>query len=177
MGFHERKTTQAAAQLLNLAKEHMPAAHLITLLYLVDREALLRWSRPVTGDTYSSTEFGPVLDRVSELLATHRDEAFWSQVIATIGNEAVLRHQPGRDELSEAEEELIHEIYWRFCVPDQVLPAQLATILPEWAAVDQRRPIRYADILRADQRSPEEIEAIEQDIAEVELVHSLFTAP
>jgi hypothetical protein len=176
MGFHERKTTQAATLLLNLAKERMSAARLGTLLYLVDREALLRWSRPVTGDTYSSTKFGPVLDRVSELLEPDGVEGFWRQFITTSGNEAILCYQPGRDELSEAEEDLIHEIYWRSLAPDQLLPNHLATILPEWAPTDERRPISYADILRTDHRSPEEIEGIERDIAAVEGVHILFAA-
>jgi hypothetical protein len=177
MGFNERKTTQAAAELLNLAKERMPVSHLITLLYLVDREALLRWSRPVTGDTYSSTQFGPVLDHVSKLLRSRNPEGFWRQFISPpFDSDVILWHQPGHDELSEAEEALIYEMHRKSHEPDWLHPSHLSSLFPEWYATDEGQPISYTDILRTDGRSPEEIEAIERDIAEVNLVHTLFAA-
>jgi len=41
---------------------------LIKLLYLLDREALLRGGRPVTTDRYVSMANGPVVSRIYELI-------------------------------------------------------------------------------------------------------------
>ena len=48
--FNEEKATQVAGALLLKAGGDMPYLKLIKLLYFVDREALLRWGRPVTTD-------------------------------------------------------------------------------------------------------------------------------
>jgi len=41
---------------------------LIKLLYIIDREALLRWGRPLTGDRYVSMDHGPVLSQTLNLI-------------------------------------------------------------------------------------------------------------
>jgi len=55
---------------------------LIKLMYLADREALLRWGRPISTDRYVSMDKGPVLSRVLDL-ATDGDDpsrpAIWSE--------------------------------------------------------------------------------------------------
>ena len=48
--FREAKTTQAAARLLTLRGGRMNYMKLLKLLYIVEREALLNWGRPVTAD-------------------------------------------------------------------------------------------------------------------------------
>ena len=45
--FNERRATEAAARFLKLRGGRMSYLKLIKLLYLLDREALLRWGRPV----------------------------------------------------------------------------------------------------------------------------------
>ncbi len=59
--FNEKKTTAVTALLLKLNGGAINSAKLLKLLYLTDREALLRWRRPLTGDDYVSTSNGPVL--------------------------------------------------------------------------------------------------------------------
>ncbi len=41
---------------------------LIKLLYLADREALARWGRPITTDTYVAMKHGPVLSYILNLI-------------------------------------------------------------------------------------------------------------
>jgi hypothetical protein len=41
---------------------------LIKLLYIVDREALLRWGRPVTTDRHVSMPKGPVVSQIYDLI-------------------------------------------------------------------------------------------------------------
>jgi hypothetical protein len=53
--FNERRATEAAARFLKLRGGKMSYLKLIKLLYLLDREALLRWGRPVTTDRNTPT--------------------------------------------------------------------------------------------------------------------------
>ena len=68
MRFNEAKATEAAARLIELRGGKMSYRKLIKLLYLADREALLRWGRPVTTDRYVSIDHRPVVSNVYELI-------------------------------------------------------------------------------------------------------------
>lgn len=57
--FNEAKATQAASRLLRLRGGRMSYLKLIKLLYIVDREAILRWGRPVTTEGTSQCQRGP----------------------------------------------------------------------------------------------------------------------
>jgi len=71
--FNERKATEAAARLLKLRGGTMSYMKLIKLLYLADREALLRWGRPISTDRYVSMDRGPVLSHVLNLVTDEAD--------------------------------------------------------------------------------------------------------
>jgi uncharacterized phage-associated protein len=114
--FNEKKATQAAAQFLDFRGGHMNYMKLIKLLYMLDREALLRWGRPVTFDTYFSMRLGPVLSDVHDLITEPQDPdlgpSFWSAHISEPSHYSVgIVDDPGSDELSEAEMKLIEEIW------------------------------------------------------------------
>src|SRR5947209_17144171 len=66
--FDERRATEAAARFLKLRGGRMKYLKLIKLLYFLDREALLRWGRPVTTDRYVSMYNGPVVSRIYNLI-------------------------------------------------------------------------------------------------------------
>src|SRR5438094_5768402 len=67
--FNERKAAQAASRLIQQSGGEMNYLALMKLLYLVDREALIRFGRPVTGDRVVSMKHGPVLSRIYDLIA------------------------------------------------------------------------------------------------------------
>lgn len=66
--FNELRATEAAARFLKLWGGPMNYLKLTKLLYLLDREALLRWERPVTTDRCVSVDNGPVVGRIYDLL-------------------------------------------------------------------------------------------------------------
>ena len=66
--FNERRATEAAARFLRLRGGRMSYLKLIKMLYFLDREALLRWGRPVTTDRYVSMANGPVVSRIYDLI-------------------------------------------------------------------------------------------------------------
>jgi uncharacterized phage-associated protein len=180
MTFNEKKTTQAAARLLGLANKRMNYMKLIKLLYLVDREALIRWGRPVTGDKYFSMKYGPVLSSVLDLINEQPfpgREGFWVKHISPASDyEVWLIQDAGCDELSQAEEKLIGEIYQTFGHLDPFdLVDHLHNSLPEWTKVTEGcTPIQYEDILTAGQKSPQEIRAIQDELEHLQFMRSLF---
>ncbi len=87
--FNERRATEAAAKFLKLRGGRMSYLKLIKLLYLLDREALLRWGRPVTTDRYVSMDNGPVVSRIYDLIREEPapgTDPVWRRFISTPGN-------------------------------------------------------------------------------------------
>jgi uncharacterized phage-associated protein len=181
--FDEKKSTQAAAYFLRLAKGKMNYMLLIKLLYLLDRRALLKWGRPVTGDSYFSMKLGPVLSEVLSLVSEKPDPdnpGYWAEHISAPRTYDIkLLSDPGDGALSESEESLINAVFEKYGHYDRFrLATHLHKILPEWKAVQSGRvPITHADILKAGGRSPRDIEAIEKDLKEVSLVRARFSSP
>src|SRR2546426_8827697 len=99
--FNERKATQAAGLLLQLRGGTMSYMKLIKLLYLADREALLRWGRPISTDRYVSMDRGPVLSRILDLATDGEDPgtpSIWASSIAAPSNyEVHLKDDAGLD--------------------------------------------------------------------------------
>jgi uncharacterized phage-associated protein len=132
--FNERKATQVAAQFLKAAGGRLPYLSLIKLMYLTDREALLRWGSPVTNDTYYALDRGPILSRVTNL-ARGQDEGqlFWAEHVSAPDNFCVnLVQDAGDEELSRAEERLIAEIHEQYGHLSQWQLVDLTHKLPEW---------------------------------------------
>ena len=180
--FNEAKATQAAACLLRLRGNRMSYLKLIKLLYLLDREALLRWGRPVTTDRYVSMDNGPVVSRVYSLI---RDEQppgssrIWRRFISPPEDwEVSLIADPGNDELSRAEESLIDEIFSAHGARGRWELVDLSHGLPEWRDPEGGAiPIEYRDILRAGRKTESEIASIEQDLEALAAVDSLMVTP
>jgi uncharacterized phage-associated protein len=178
--FNERKTTQAAARFLELAGGRMNYMLLIKLLYLSDRNSLTQWGRPVTGDDYFSMKYGPVLSEVLDLITGMPDpsgSSYWAKHISDPAHYIVeLTADPGDDDLSEAEEDVIETVFKKFGGYNQFdLAALLHQVLKEWQPVEHGRiPITCWDILRAVKKSPEEIVAIEEELLAVSEVERMF---
>lgn len=167
--FNERRATEAAARFLKLRGGRMSYLKLIKLLYLLDREALLRWGRPVTTDRYASMDNGPVVSRIYDLI---RDEPapgtdpIWRQYITTQSHyEVALTSDPETDELSPAEESLIEEIFAKYGRLSRWNLVDLSHELAEWQdPKGSAIPIEYRDILRAGKKTEGEIAAVESEL-------------
>lgn len=181
MRFNEAKATQAAARILRNRGGRMSYMKLIKLLYLADREALARWGRPITTDTYVSMDKGPVLSHVLDRInegPSPDDPSFWAQHIVPSGNyEVTLAEDPAGDLLSEAEDELLDEIFRAHGDLTRWQIVDLVHKLPEWRDPQGGAiPIGYADILRAKNKKPEEIAAIENELAALSQMDALIGA-
>jgi uncharacterized phage-associated protein len=167
--FNERRATEAAARFLKLRGNRMSYLKLIKLLYFLDREALLRWGRPVTTDRYVSMDNGPVVSRIYGLIreesAPGADSIWRRYISAPLGWEVVLIAEPETAELSRAEEELIDEIFAERGRMSRWDLVRLSHDLPEWQDPNGSAiPIQYSDILRAGNKTETEIAAVEAEL-------------
>jgi uncharacterized phage-associated protein len=183
MPFNQAKAAQAAVRLLKSRGGRMSYMKLIKLLYLADREALARWGRSITADCYVAMPHGPVLSQVLDLINEQPDpaaaESTWAHYISEPDHYEVSLKQsevPG-DLLSEAEDQLLDEIFAKFGHLTRWQIRDLAHTLPELRDPEGGViPITVADILKAQHKTPEEISAVEDDLLELAQIDALFAA-
>ncbi len=173
--FDEKRSTQAAAQFLKKAGGTLNYMVLLKFLYLADREALLRWGTPITGDSYLSMRWGPLLSRTHDLITEELPQeetaaSFWKTHINKKNYEVGLEKDPGNDALSEADERLISEVFDKFFSKYKELNSNpfafcdyLHTVLPEYKSAErgQSFSLDHHDILVAGNKNPEQILEVE----------------
>jgi uncharacterized phage-associated protein len=172
LNFDEGKATQVAAAVMLKRGGRIHYLKLIKLLYLIDREALLRWGVPVSTDRYVSMDHGPVLSSIYKLIVEDKPKPIWARYISQpLGDyEIELLAEPPTDLLSRAEEKLIDEIYAqyghrnRWDLVDNVMHK-----LPEWTDPHGSSiPIHIRQILEAAGEAPDEIKAVLRELKAIE---------
>ena len=157
LSFDESKATEAAAFLLSRSDQTMNYMKLIKLLYLADREALIRWGRPISTDRYVSMKHGPVLSNVLNLISfgsLSEKTGSWSSLIS---------------KLSVAERKLLDEIWGKYGALDEWDLVDLLHDVGEWQDPHGTSvPISYSEILRAGGRSEDFIAAVEGELSAVD---------
>jgi uncharacterized phage-associated protein len=177
--FNETKATQAAARFLRLRGGSMSYVKLIKLLYLADREALIRWGRPITTDRYASLDIGPVVSRIYDLVRGEPPpNAFriWQKSISSPENYRVrLLDDPGSSELSTSEQAIIDEVFAQHGRQGRWSLVDHTRSLPEWTHPDGGAlPIEYHDILKAASKTEAEISAVEETLESAALVERIL---
>lgn len=170
--FDERKAVQAAGRLILQCGGEMNYLALLKLLYLVDRESLLRFGRSVTGDAVVAMKQGPVLsaifDRVSQK-KQHLPNSAWHNFIprpAPYVYTVRFSGVPDVGALSEAEVALIDEVFARYRNLSEDDLVELTHQLPEWSDPGKSsKPIPFEAILKAGKIGPASIKAIRQEAA------------
>ena len=179
--FNEAKATQAAARLLKLRGGEMSYMKLVKLLYIVDREALLRWGRPVTTDCYVSMDRGPVLSRTMDLITDGvppSQQSVWAEHISEPEHYKVrLQKEAGADELSDAELALIEEVFGKYGALNRWKLVDLVHSFSEWQNPSGGAiRISYRDILKAGGKTDWEIAAIEEELENLAAADRLLPA-
>jgi hypothetical protein len=179
-GFNEKKATQLAGLLLKMRGQgYMSYMKLIKLMYLIDRQSLLRWGWSMTGDTYNSLKNGQILSTTYDLV---RDRIwgkgnYWKQFISGPDSEKDVRliASTETDELSLADIRLAEEIFAEFGKLGRFEIADYTHALPEYRKTDgPSLPVGYADVLeKAGNLSSEEIEKILEELHGLAQLESL----
>lgn len=155
---------------------------LMKLLYLVDREALVRFGKPVTGDRVVAMKHGPVLSRVYDLISQKKQElpkSEWHQFIPRPNSYVFTVKFSGvaeTAELSQAEVALIDEIYTKFRGMDEWALVNFTHQLPEWRDPSATSmPISFEEILKAANVPQETIDAIASEADADRSMEALLT--
>ncbi|MBI9095352.1 MAG: SocA family protein [Sphaerochaeta sp.] len=137
--FNERRSTQAAAFLIRRNGNKLNYMKLIKLLYLVDREALIKWQQPITGDKYYSLPLGPVVSKILDKICSGpnpKSPDYWSSIIQIAQNDSysvTTIDEPEYDELSKREIRLLEGLDDTFKAYSQWdMVAYCHENLPEW---------------------------------------------
>jgi uncharacterized phage-associated protein len=180
--FDEAKATQAAALVLKMRGGRMHYLKLIKLLYLVDREALLRWGIPVTTDRYVSMDHGPVVSRIYKLITEDIPKPVWAKYVSAPMGEYEVELKPNADpptdRLSRAEEELIGEIYSQYGHQNRWNLVDYMHTLPEWQDPHGSSvPISVRQILEAGGEDEDEIRAVLRELRAVATAEERLSGP
>lgn len=142
--FDPVKTTQAAALLLKLhGQPAMSYLGLLKMLYISDRRSLAQNGYPITGDSFVSMKYGPVLSKIYDFVKPNGGFAssdYWADHIATVAHRrkpnkrvfVALTADPGDDDLSISDDEILAGVYKDFGDIDPFDVAEWTHSLPEW---------------------------------------------
>jgi uncharacterized phage-associated protein len=168
--FDAKKAAQAANKLLRLSDGQRNYMELVKLLYLADREALLRFDLPITGDFFVALAHGPALSRILDLIRwgpMEEADAPWFVAVSPLSGYN-LKALPGcgEDELSDAEDQVITEVFQKYGKLSWQELFRLTHDLPEWGApAADRMPISPEQILLLEGKSKDDIERIRSEVS------------
>ena len=166
--FKERKTTQVAAWIVHACGGKMDVGELLALLYLIDREALKRWGRPVTFDRPHNFPLGPTPSETSALAHDPLQGEHWPKSFSTLqlGRVINLLTPPTEiDELSQAEIDLVQEVFRDFGHKSFGKLKTHLQSLPEFHAPSEYpTPITWDTLLRAVGWKGEDLEEIKREL-------------
>jgi uncharacterized phage-associated protein len=113
--YNEAKATQVAGLLLKQNDGRMNLLKFTKIVYNIEREALKRWSLPVTYSNICSMRAGQVLSEIHDNTKQHVSAPIWKEYIDTNRktNTVSLKKECSMEKLNRAEISLIKEIYQR----------------------------------------------------------------
>ena len=160
------KATQAASYLLLKGGKRMNYMKLLKLLYLLDKEALIRWKKTVTGDKLYSFDNGLAGSGLMDFLRKRIETPYWSKYIKNLyGYDVILVEAPDFDELSKRELKLLDEIFEEHGSKDEWELSKYTHQLPEYENPHGSSiPVTFEKLLRNAGKSEDEITKIEKEI-------------
>ena len=157
--FRADKVTQMASTFLRNAGGRMPYIKLMKLLYLADKQMLVERGKPITYDQWVSMRYGPVLSGTYDLIKAARtgSDSYWGRHIRTEDCDVVLVNDPGTDALSQAEDNIIEQVFAQHGHKDWPALVRMTHDLAEWVDPGMSStPITYKEVLEVE-GLPEEI--------------------
>ena len=165
--FKERKTTQVAALLAQNCSGEIDLYKLVKLIYLIDREALKCWGRSVTFDRPFNLPLGPTPSATYDMVRHPAKGRYWSSSFADPQHNVIRLISPdtGVDELSQAEIDLVQEVFREFGHKSFGELKSYVHALPEFRDPgESSEPIGWDTLLRAVGWKGEDLEEIKREL-------------
>jgi uncharacterized phage-associated protein len=178
--YQEVKAFQVACLLLSLRGGTMSYMKLLKLMYLIDRTALIKWGRSLTFDSVVSMNNGLVLSNTYDLIvgdSPPNTQSIWRLHISYPNVSKDVTLEDGAieyDELSDAEEELIRDIFEKYGKMSRWELVDLHHKLPEWSFPNGSAiPHSFREILsRSGEKEISSIEQIDEELMDIALLDS-----
>ncbi len=161
----------AAYVMKKLERSSMQYIKLIKLMYLSDRESVKLYDRTISNDDLYSMDNGPILSRLLNLI--HQDcnselQCLWNACFSVSNYDIEIHPDKAYlyiDRLSRAEMKIVDKVVAEFGNRDVWdLIDNYLHHLPEWKNPHGSSiPIRLEDLMRAFDRSEEEIAAVKEE--------------
>ena len=174
--YNENRAVQAAAIFAKLEGGTIDKYKLAKLMYYLERETIVRTGQPLFHDALFSAPYVPVasgvnhgIDAIVPPKISNRDfekgeHPAWENNFTRKGETSLLRTaDPGSEELSESDINLINEIQQKFKNWDFNELKNFFHDLPEYVETDAKIPIHFTEILRAEGASEEEIKELKAE--------------
>ena len=179
--FREHKAADLAFRLLEKHSGKMSYLKLVKLMYIVERESLLRWGRSVTYDRFVSMPHGPVLSRTLDLITEEAppDElSVFNQHISQPNDYKVGLREPFPMEnstLSPAEIDLIDDVYGQYGHLGRWNLVEITHSFPEWEDPQgSSTDISIRSILERNGKTEPEADAILSELNALALAERTF---
>ena len=177
--FKFERSLQAAAYFVRLAGGEMHSIHLLKLLYIADREYLVKYGEMITGDRVCAMKHGPVLSNILNLIkgrVPRSDE--WARHLQTLPESHRVRliDDPRTGSLCRASRELMDDVFDRYGSMPRFQLRDLTHRFPEWKAYYTKKTsttIPWEEILRLQGRE-EMVKAAQRLIELDEYQHALL---
>jgi hypothetical protein len=165
----DAKATEAMARLLEASGGAADYLRLIKLIYLADRDSLIRRGIPIVGGHYFSMRKGPVVGEVMDF-ACQRNARDWKTHIDAIrGHKVKLLSAPDYSHLSQFEIEILDAVVEEhFNRSTDDLVEWCHQYCPEYERVrwNSRKPISVESVLRGGGKTADRIHKIVTESAE-----------
>ncbi len=165
--YDEEKATQVAALLLQQSNDRMGLLKFMKIMYNIEREALGRWSFPVTYASICSMPEGQVLSETYDNTKSNNRRVFWDEYIDTnrSQNTVSLKKSCPTGKLCRAEMSLVKEIYNRDKGKSSTQLRNEHHNYPEYVDPGTSSiPTDYVELLKVLGKTPEQISAFENDL-------------
>lgn len=179
--FDITKATEVACQFLKREGGSINIMKLVKLVYLLDRLSLDRRGIPVVGGKYFSLPNGPITSELLDLINSGclwgEKDCRWDEFISDRAEHVVaLIQEAPRDHLSDAEMDLIEEVYREHGNKDQwQLRDWCHAHCEEWTRLERGRDcISIEKIAQALGKSDQQIQRLAEEAAELNFLAEAF---
>lgn len=169
--YDEVKATQVGTMLLDLNNNEMDYLKFNKLLYNIERESINRWTRPLIFDDLYSLPHGQVVSKTLDRTKPENQgvETFWREHIVNSGNNVRLIKDTKTDKLSEAEINLIKEMFLKYKgqTPEQMVAEHHnRNLFPEWENPgSSSKKTTYDVLLKALGKTDEQIQDFKTELS------------
>ena len=173
-----KKSTQAVARIIETSGGPIDYLRISKLIYLADKESIVKRGVPIVGGSYFSMRKGPVIGEVMDFVQ-RRNAPEWKETISPrFGNEVRLQGQPKSDSLSESELEILDSVVkFHLERTTDELVEWCHKNCPEYEMVQptRRKPIAVESILKGVNKSQKQIQKFVQEAESLAKLDSMLS--